>query len=47
MRWGKQVNLASGVGLWLWSIVLPSGTESHGLEDLEEKSGCHFLLGFN
>lgn len=34
------------VGLWLWSIVLPSGMEPHGLEDLEEKSGCHFFAEF-
>lgn len=47
LRWGKHVNMASGVGLWLWSIVLPSEMEPHGLEDLEEKSGCHFLLSFN
>jgi hypothetical protein len=43
---GEASQLGIRIGLWLWSIVLPSGMEPHGLEDLE-MSGRHFLLSFN
>lgn len=26
---------------------VPSGVEPHGLEGLEEMSGCHFMLSFD